>query len=168
MPVLRCNLCLTQYPRCDCGDGVAMHLWIETSEIFTHFCDDQVYLPTIMECEPYHEEVVLSTLIPTQEFVNTKSINHFIQEIMTVGPGTLAAGFETTNSIRVFENKQGLYVVDGHHRIAAMIMCGIPKCKVWYSAGKYFGVEYESVEMEPKEIIPVFGDDPRDYDYWDR
>lgn len=148
MPCLKCNLCLEEYPRCDCGDAENLHLWIETSEIFSTFHDEYVEVPSIMDCEPYHAEVILSQLVPTQEYVSTKSINYFVYQLMNRGYNIFNAGDESRGDIRVYATEEGTYVVDGHHRISAMIMVGVPKCKVWYSESYAFRMNKEPLGVE--------------------
>lgn len=141
MPILLCDLCLDKYPKCSCGDASNLNVAIETSEIFMHYPDHMVDVPTILECDPYPEIVFLHQLVPIQEWVSSHSLNYFVKKLFDNPKFFWTKGVSTNGEIRVYENHQGIYVVDGHHRIASMMLMGIPQCKVWYSAESNFSKE---------------------------
>lgn len=135
MAVLKCTTCFEEYPWCECKGIAGFTLWIETVEIFNCYHNDRVYLPTIQECSPYLKEIELRKLTPSQEYVDTSSVNFFVKKIFNGTQPDLKSfvNTESKGGIRVYADMDGIFIVDGHHRLSAMILAGIPKAPLWYS-----------------------------------
>lgn len=131
MAELRCKECHEDLGGCRCSQP-KFRVAIDVMDIFSHTEDWAPDDIPAKETSSEVAEVNLSDLFPSQSWLDSDKLQHWVDMILEKGYRCVYPRDHTEGKpARIWTNPEGQqFIADGHHRLGAAILCGAASVKV--------------------------------------